>query len=73
MIQTSEDCLYLNLWTPLDANASSFYPVMFFIHGGAFRFGSASNRIYDGNNLTHSGKVIVVDIQYRVGRCVLLK
>lgn len=57
----------MNIWTPLDANKTSFYPVMFFIHGGAFRWGSASNRIYDGNNLTYTGKVVVVDIEYRLG------
>ncbi|WAR11767.1 D2-like protein, partial [Mya arenaria] len=32
---TSEDCLYLNVWTPLDANVTSGYPVMAFLHGGA--------------------------------------
>lgn len=36
----SEDCLFLNIWTPINASASNQYPVMFWIHGGAFIYGS---------------------------------
>jgi carboxylesterase type B len=63
----SEDCLYLNVWTPADATNSSGYPVMVFIHGGAFKWGSGSTFTYDGNNLAAGGKVIVVNMDYRVG------
>ena len=62
---TSEDCLYLNVYTP--ANSSSdLLPVMIWIHGGGFFTGSASNDIYDGTNLA-SKDVIVVTINYRLG------
>ncbi|KAH3811992.1 cAMP-regulated D2 protein-like [Dreissena polymorpha] len=64
---TSEDCLFLNIWTPLDANATSGYPVMVFIHGGAFKWGSASNVVYDGSYLARDGRVVVVTIAYRIG------
>ena len=61
----SEDCLFLNVWTPkLD---SSRRPVMVFIHGGGFKNGSGSNPIYDGANLARRGDVDVVTINYRLG------
>lgn len=66
-IQTSEDCLYLNIWTPLDATNTSGYPVMVFIHGGSFKWGSGSNFVYDGNNMASMGKVVLVNIDYRLG------
>ncbi|XP_053402742.1 cAMP-regulated D2 protein-like [Mercenaria mercenaria] len=66
-LQMSEDCLYLNVWTPLDATRTSGYPVMVFIHGGSFKWGSGSNFIYDGNNLASGGEVVVVNMDYRLG------
>ncbi|HXW82837.1 MAG TPA: carboxylesterase family protein, partial [Candidatus Binataceae bacterium] len=61
----SEDCLYLNVWTPkLDGKRR---PVMVWIHGGAFRIGSGSQAIYDGANLAQRGDVVVVTINYRIG------
>ena len=61
----SEDCLYLNLWTPqLDPAAK--LPVMVWIHGGGFVQGTANNAWYDGGNLASSG-VVVVSINYRLG------
>ena len=46
---TSEDCLFLNVWTPaLDAGRR---PVMVYIHGGAYSTGSGSSPLYDGVNL----------------------
>ncbi len=62
----SEDCLYLNVWTPakrLKAGA----PVMLWIHGGSFTAGSGSQAIYDGASLAARG-VVVVTINYRLGR-----
>jgi len=45
----SEDCLFLNVWTPQAAVArGKRLPVMVFIHGGAFVYGYGSNPIYDG-------------------------
>jgi para-nitrobenzyl esterase len=68
----SEDCLYLNVWTPISATESSKLPVMVFMHGGGNIQGSASiehNSIlmYDGQRLAERGQVVVVTIQYRLG------
>jgi len=61
----SEDCLSLNIWTP--AIDSGKRPVMFWIHGGAFKIGSANMDIHDGSALAQSGDVVVVTINYRLG------
>ena len=60
----SEDCLYLNIWTPKPARRAR--PVLVFVHGGAFQAGSTSVPIYDGANLARAGAVIVT-INYRLG------
>jgi len=60
----SEDCLYLNVWTP-SLRRRDLAPVMFFIHGGANVGGSASEPMYDGANLARQG-VVVVTINYRL-------
>ncbi|XP_005403774.1 PREDICTED: pyrethroid hydrolase Ces2e-like [Chinchilla lanigera] len=64
-IPMSEDCLYLNIYTPAYANESSNLPVMVWIHGGALVGGMASE--FDGSNLVASEDVIIVTIQYRLG------
>nr|XP_003471978.2 pyrethroid hydrolase Ces2e-like [Cavia porcellus] len=64
-IPVSEDCLYLNIYTPAYANKSSNLPVMVWIHGGALVTGMASE--FDGSKLVASENVIVVTIQYRLG------
>jgi len=61
----SEDCLYLNLWTPAK-NAGAHLPVLVWIYGGGFTNGSASMPLYWGDRLAHKG-VIVVTLSYRVG------
>lgn len=62
---SSEDCLYLNVWTPgLDESAR---PVMVWIHGGSFVTGSGSNGLYRAHRLAQSGDVVVVTINYRLG------
>lgn len=61
--EMSEDCLYLNIWTP--ANQENL-PVMVWIHGGAFLVGSGSLDMYNGHNLASKG-VVVVTINYRLG------
>jgi para-nitrobenzyl esterase len=61
---TNEDCLYLNVYTPLTARHRSL-PVMVWIHGGALVGGAGS--IYDGSVLAAKGNVIVVTINYRLG------
>jgi para-nitrobenzyl esterase len=61
----AEDCLYLNLYVPADTKPNSKLPVMVWIHGGAFVFGSGS--AYDGTHFAQQG-VIVVTVNYRLGR-----
>jgi len=61
----SEDCLYLNVWTP-SFTPTVPAPVMVFIHGGSFITGSGSQPQYDGANLANRG-VVVVTINYRLG------
>ena len=61
----SEDCLYLNVYTPATDRARR--PVMVWIHGGAFILGSGSSPTYDGGKLAEYGDVVVVTINYRLG------
>ena len=61
----AEDCLYLNVYEPADAKRGAKLPVMVWIHGGAFLFGSGS--AYDGSQFARQG-VIVVTVNYRLGR-----
>lgn len=61
----SEDCLYLNVWTPPDAAPGSL-PVMVWIHGGSFVGGSGADARVDGSALASRG-VVVVTLNYRVG------
>jgi para-nitrobenzyl esterase len=61
----SEDCLYLNVWTPDPASAARL-PVMVWVPGGGNRFGSGSQRLYAGENLASQG-VVVVSVSYRLG------
>jgi para-nitrobenzyl esterase len=62
---TSEDCLYLNVWTPAAA-ADATLPVMVWVHGGGFFGGAGSAAIYDGENLASKGAVVVT-FNYRLG------
>jgi para-nitrobenzyl esterase len=66
----SEDCLYLNVWTP-NFGGDDLAPVMVWIHGGANVAGSASEVMYNGANLARQG-VVVVTINYRVNAFGLL-
>lgn len=62
---TSEDCLFLNVWTPAGPDAGEL-PVLVWIHGGAFLIGSGSQPIYDGSALARQG-MVVVTLNYRMG------
>lgn len=61
----SEDCLFLNIWTP--ANDSRKRPVMFYNHGGGFVIGSGGARGQDGTNLARNFDVVVVQTNHRLG------
>ncbi len=61
----SEDCLYLNVWAPADADGD--LPVLVWLHFGAFQFGSASVPLYDGAQLAATG-LVVVTVNHRLGR-----
>jgi para-nitrobenzyl esterase len=60
----SEDCLYLNVWTPAKS-ADEHLPVMVWIYGGAFVSGMTSVPVYDGTRLAQKG-VVLVSVAYRV-------
>lgn len=59
----SEDCLYLNVWAPREAEEA---PVIVFIHGGGNNSGGASCDVYDGEGIAKKGAVYV-SLNYRVG------
>lgn len=62
--EQSEDCLYLNIWTPAES-ADAKLPVMFWIHGGGFSCGYASEPEFDGEGFCKRG-VILVTMNYRM-------
>jgi para-nitrobenzyl esterase len=62
----SEDCLYLNVWTPA-AKPAEPMPVMVWLHGGGFIVGQGSYSDGDGLELAAQNKVVVVTINYRLG------
>ena len=62
---TSEDCLFLNVWTPA-RSASDRLAVLVYIHGGAGIRGSGSVPVYDGEALAKKG-IVVVTINFRLG------
>ena len=61
----SEDCLFLNVWTPA-THASERLPVMVWIHGGGFVAGTPAEQLYHGEWLAKKG-VVVVSVSYRLG------
>ncbi|RDX47285.1 carboxylesterase from carbohydrate esterase [Lentinus brumalis] len=65
----SEDCLFLNVWTPFIPSSSprtQLKPVMFWIHGGAFTGGTGSDSTFEGSALASRGDVVLVTINYRL-------
>jgi para-nitrobenzyl esterase len=62
--QQSEDSLYLNVWTPAKSSSERL-PVMVWIYGGGFTYGSSSSALYDGTRLAGHG-VVVVSFNYRL-------
>jgi para-nitrobenzyl esterase len=61
----SEDCLYINIWTPANSMKSK-KPVLVWIYGGGFNSGGGAVPIYDGKALA-SREIVVVNMNYRVG------
>ncbi len=62
---TSEDCLYLNVYTPAGTPPGTKLPVMVWVHGGALVEGESDD--YDPIKLVNPGKVVVVTLNYRLG------
>lgn len=63
-VQGSEDCLYLNVYTP-NIDPDQPLPVMFWIHGGSFVYGSGEDDLYGPEFLIREG-IIIVTINYRL-------
>jgi para-nitrobenzyl esterase len=61
----SEDCLYLNVWTPALRDGRK-RPVMVYLHGGGYTNGSANLDLYDGVRLCRRGDVVVVTLNHRL-------
>ena len=67
----SEDCLFLNVWTPAKTVKKGLAdgvkrPVMVYIHGGAYNGGSGGSPLYDGTGLSKRGDVVVVTVNHRL-------
>ena len=61
----SEDCLYLNVWTPAKSNRERL-PVLVYFYGGGFVSGDSSEPRYDGESMAAKG-IVVVTVNYRLG------
>src|SRR5260221_2522137 len=61
-----EDCLTLNVWTP---GLGGKRPVMVWLHGGAFAYGSGNRVVTEGANLARRGDVVVVSVNHRLNIC----
>ena len=60
----NEDCLFLNVWTPAPDDGKR--PVMVWLHGGGYAYGSGAWPIYDGASLARKGDVVVVTLNHRL-------
>ncbi|MFG2350362.1 carboxylesterase/lipase family protein [Streptomyces phaeochromogenes] len=65
-VPTGDDWLTVNVWSP-DADPAARRPVMVWIYGGAYKFGSADDPAYDAGRLARDGELVVVTLNYRVG------
>lgn len=63
--EQSEDCLYLDIWTPAADGARR--PVLVWLHGGAYMSGGGSQPFYTGGRLAARGDMVVVSVTYRLG------
>lgn len=62
----SEDCLYLNLWTPAKTGDEKL-PVLLYYYGGGFMAGDGSEPRYDGASMARNHKMIAITTNYRLG------
>jgi para-nitrobenzyl esterase len=62
----SEDCLYLNVWMPANAQPNAGLPVLVYYYGGGFVAGDGSEPRYDGESMAKRG-IVVVTTSYRLG------
>jgi len=62
----SEDCLYLNVWTPANFDKNKTYPVLLYFYGGGFAAGDSSEARYDGTSMAQKD-IVVVSTNYRLG------
>ncbi|CAF4226953.1 unnamed protein product, partial [Rotaria sordida] len=65
-VQESEDCLYLNIWTPVNKENQTLKPVMFWIYGGYFTQGYIDRDGYNGSVLAALGDIVFVSANYRL-------
>jgi para-nitrobenzyl esterase len=63
-LPVGEHCLTLNVWTPALDTAKR--PVMVWLHGGAFSYGSANSPWYDGSSLARRNDIVVVSVNHRL-------
>ncbi|HUC05250.1 MAG TPA: carboxylesterase family protein [Acidimicrobiales bacterium] len=70
MVEGSEDCLYLNVWTP---SLTGSLPVVVWVYGGGFEGGSASPPFTDGASLARGLQAVTVALNYRVGALGFLR
>ncbi|KAJ7261983.1 Carboxylesterase [Mycena rebaudengoi] len=61
----NEDCLFLNVWAPAKETKLKL-PVLFWVHGGALAFGTASTPLHEGTSISANQDVVVVTINYRI-------
>lgn len=65
--EASEDCLYLNVWSPsVSVNDTRLRPVLVWFHGGSFISDSGTRKLYDGSILSASSNVVVVTVNFRL-------
>ena len=62
----SEDCLVLNVWSPRGAKGK---PVMVFLHGGAYMYGSGGAPMYDAAHLAERGDIVAITVNHRLRHC----
>lgn len=63
--EMSEDCLFLNIWSP-DPRPEARRPVMVYFHGGAYNWGSVTDPLTQGLHLAAKGDVVVVSVNHRI-------